>query len=94
MSLLETLYRGNIPAFSEINLWSDKYAKLIDQIVEVESEIAKISPEASQLLSRYQDLQSKIEAITYYHEFRTGVQVGAQLMAEMIEPLTDRREQI
>lgn len=91
MSLLKALYCGNIPAFSEINLWNEEYAKLVDEIVQVEAELSQISPEASKLLSRYQDLQSAINTIIHYHEFRTGFQVGAQLMQEMMKDLRDNR---
>ncbi|MCR4645330.1 MAG: hypothetical protein K5695_07975 [Oscillospiraceae bacterium] len=85
MKLLEAMYRGKVQNLSELNRWDKRYAKLLDQIVEVEERIMKISPEASELLHQYQDLHGKLDSLTAYHEFCTGFRVGAQLMAEMLE---------
>ena len=88
MTLLEALYRGKLPAFSEIGLWNDEYTKLVSQIAEVETALSEISPEASHLVSQFEDLQTVINSITLYHEFRIGFQMGAQLMMEMNTNLT------
>ena len=85
MKLLEAMYRGKVQNLSELNRWDKRYTKLLDQIVEVEERIMKISPEASELLHQYQDLHGKLDSLTAYHEFCTGVRFGAQLMAEMLE---------
>lgn len=87
MKLLEAMYRGQVQNLSELNRWDKRYAKLLDQIVEVEKQIIRISPEGSELLHQYQELHGKLDSLTAYHEFCTGFRVGAQLMAEMLEDL-------
>ena len=87
MDILEMMYNGKFPPFYELNIWNEEYEKLVKRIVEVEAEISKISPEASKLLDDYQEIQSAINTITFYHEFSAGFRVGAQLMLEMLKPL-------
>ena len=89
MNLLEALYEGKFPAFCELNVWDEKYAKLVEQIAEVEAEMLQTCPEVSQLLDRYQHLQFEINRITFYHEFQSGFRIGAQLMEE-IKPYPEK----
>ncbi|MEE5994620.1 MAG: hypothetical protein V3G42_15570 [Oscillospiraceae bacterium] len=39
------------------------------------------------LFERYQQIQSSINSIMMYREFRNGFRIGAQLMEEMKKPL-------
>ncbi len=89
MTLLEAMYRGKVPTFCEVNLWNTEYAELVRQITEVETEILQTYPDIKPLLNRFQDIQNEINSISYYHEFQIGYKVGAQLMLEMMENITD-----
>ncbi len=89
MTLLEAMYRGKVPTFCEVNLWNAEYSELVRQITEIEAEILQTYPDIKPLLNRFQDIQNEINSISYYHEFRIGYKVGAQLMLEMMENITD-----
>ena len=89
MTLLEAMYRGKVPTFCEVNLWNAEYSELVRQITEIEAEILQTYPDIKPLLNRFQDIQNEINSISDYHEFRIGYKVGAQLMLEMMENITD-----
>ena len=87
MDLLELMYNGKFPPFYALNLWNEEYAKLVSEYAETENKIIETCPEVKELFEHYQEIQSKINTIMQYREFRNGFRIGAQLMEEMKKPL-------
>lgn len=88
MDLLKELYYGRLTSFGESSQWwNEEYVTLLRELAEAEAKINAVSPEVEELFEQYQQLQSKMNSITTYHEFSTGFRFGAQLMEEMLKPL-------
>lgn len=89
MSILEEMYYGNIPHFWEHSITDSEYRKWVNKSVELDKELRKAFPEAEELIDKHERARNEVTEIMSYQQFAYGFRVGAQLMAEMLKPVSE-----
>ena len=86
MKMLEAMYRSD---FGSLHDTGKRYSEKLSQAVEIETKIMEQYPEIKEMFAQYHELQGELNGISMYHEFEQGFRMGAQLMAEMMEDITE-----
>ena len=89
MKLLETMYRSDFGSLHDTTKWGKRYSKKLSQVVEIETKMMEQCPDIKEMFAQYHELQGELNGISMYHEFEQGFRMGAQLMAEMMEDITE-----
>ena len=87
-NILDELYDYDLFHLTEIEDMDGSYKATLDRLVKAETELKKAYPDNDEILDEYQAADIELHNLSNRNEFRKGFKVGAQLVLEMMKPIT------
>ena len=95
MYLLEELWYGNVNPNERYNRPNSEYAKLIKESADCLKQLEeKLTPEASNLLEEFCNIQARAAGISEEDTFIRGVRIGARFILDVVGDYRSQTPQI
>ena len=86
-NILDELYDCNLFHLTRIADAGDMYRKVMERLLQAETELLKAFPDCRELLDEYQSAEIDLTDLSNRYEFIQGFRLGAQLVFEMLKPI-------